>query len=84
MPFKIKEEVCKLPGCSVIVDSDIFNGYCSKRHLDIAKLQQTEPDIERPTPLTSVPIRPEGHGITRKRDAPVNHKFNYTSTYTKV
>ena len=84
MPFKPAPKVCKLKECSAIVDSDMFDGYCSKRHLDIAKLQQTEHDIERPTPLTSIAMRSEGHSHERATDIPVRRGYDYTTHYTKV
>lgn len=84
MPFKPEQKVCKLKECSAIVDNDMFDGYCSKRHRDIARLQQSEKDVERPTPLTSIPLRSRGYTYKHTGVIPVRRGYDYTTKYTKV
>ncbi|KAH7823092.1 uncharacterized protein MONOS_8290 [Monocercomonoides exilis] len=83
MPFKDPPRICKLKDCSQPVDNDLFNGYCCKRHEDIAKMQQLETDVERPTPLTSVPIQSEGYTWKRATVIPTRRGYNYTTKYPK-
>ncbi|KAA6398870.1 MAG: hypothetical protein EZS28_005600 [Streblomastix strix] len=83
MPFKDPPKICKLKFCSQEVKDPSFDGYCSKRHFDIARQQQTEPFIERPTPLTSVPIQSEGHAWRRNDRMGERRGFNYREQYEK-
>ncbi|KAK2959382.1 hypothetical protein BLNAU_5691 [Blattamonas nauphoetae] len=79
MPFKDEAKLCLLKGCSQVVDDDYFNGYCSRRHEDVAKLQLEAPYIEQPTPLTSIPLTSEGSSWKRAGYMPTRRGYNYAA-----
>jgi type IV secretory pathway VirB6-like protein len=84
MPFKPKAKTCRYEGCSVIVESDDFNGYCSKKHWDQARLQEIDPTVVRPMPLTSVPIHSVGNEWRRNNRLGLRRGYDYSHSYDKV